>query len=72
MEIAVLAILIPILLFFIFLYFNIKGLTAMWRDYNQTRSLIPLIFFIVAIAGIFTGVWTWIVVLIYYVIRPNR
>lgn len=63
--------LLLLVLFFAFLYFNIKGLSNMWKDYNRTKSLIPLGFFIVAILGIFTGVWTWLVILIYYAIRPK-
>lgn len=63
--------LLLLVLFFAFLYFNIKGLSNMWKDYNRTKSMIPLGFFIVAILGIFTGVWTWLVILIYYAIRPK-
>ncbi len=33
--------------------------------------MIPLGFFIVGIIGIFTGVWTWLVILIYYAIDRN-
>ena len=63
--------LLLLVLFFAFLYFNIKGLSNMRKDYNRTKSMIPLGFFIVGIIGIFTGVWTWLVILIYYVVRPK-
>ena len=63
--------LLLLVLFFAFLYFNIKGLSIMWKDYNRSKSMIPLGFFIVGIIGIFTGVWTWLVILIYYVVRPK-
>ena len=59
-------------LFILFLWFNIKGLRTMWRDYKETGSLMALGFFIVGIIGIFTGVWTTLVVIIYHVLRPNR
>ncbi|TCI25859.1 hypothetical protein EVJ27_04220 [Exiguobacterium sp. SH3S2] len=64
--------LLLLVLFFAFLYFNIKGLSNMWKDYNRTKSMIPLGFFIIAILGIFTGVWTWLVILIYYAVRPKE
>ncbi|VWX33338.1 MULTISPECIES: hypothetical protein [Exiguobacterium] len=60
------------LLFVLFLWFNIKGLRTMWRDYNETGSMVALGFFIVGIIGIFTGVWTTLVVIIYYFLRPTR
>ncbi|WP_256442104.1 MULTISPECIES: hypothetical protein [unclassified Exiguobacterium] len=43
----------------------------MWKDYDRTKSMMPLGFFIVGIIGIFTGVWTWLVILIYYAVRPK-
>lgn len=63
--------LLLLVLFFAFLYFNIKGLSSMWKDYIRTKSMIPLGFFIIGIIGIFTGVWTWLVILIYYAVRPK-
>ncbi|AFS69708.1 hypothetical protein D3D03_12275 [Exiguobacterium sp. RIT452] len=60
------------LLFVVFLWFNIKGLRTMWRDYKRTGSMMALGFFIVGIIGIFTGVWTTLVVIIYYLLRPAR
>ncbi|MCY1692173.1 MULTISPECIES: hypothetical protein [Exiguobacterium] len=44
----------------------------MWRDYKRTGSIVALGFFIVGIIGIFTGVWTTLVVIIYYLLRPAR
>lgn len=63
--------LLLLVLFFAFLYFNIKGLSNMWKDYDRTKSMMPLGFFIDGIIGIFTGVWTWLVILIYYAVRPK-
>lgn len=59
------------LLFVLFLWFNIKGLRTMWRDYKETGSMVALGFFIVGVIGIFTGVWTTLVVIIYYLLRPR-
>ena len=59
------------LLFVLFLWFNIKGLRTMWRDYKETGSMVTLGFFIVGVIGIFTGVWTTLVVIIYYLLRPR-
>lgn len=59
------------LLFVLFLWFNIKGLRTMWHDYKETGSMVALGFFIVGVIGIFTGVWTTLVVIIYYLLRPR-
>ncbi|WP_215193240.1 hypothetical protein [Exiguobacterium sp. s95] len=59
------------LLFVLFLWFNIKGLRTMWRDYKETGSMVALGFFIVGVIGIFTGVWTTLVVIIYYLLHPR-
>ncbi|HCV53142.1 MAG TPA: hypothetical protein DGL70_07260 [Exiguobacterium sp.] len=70
-SLLIVGILIPIL-FIAFLWFNIKGLRTMWRDYKRTDSIVALGFFIVGVIGIFTGVWTTLVVIIYYLLRPAR
>jgi len=59
-------------LFLVCVWFNIKRLRTMWRDYKRTGSIVALGFFIVGIIGIFTGVWTTLVVIIYYLLRPAR
>lgn len=43
--------LLLLVLFFAFLYFNIKGLSNMWKDYDRTKSMMPLGFFIVGLLG---------------------
>jgi len=63
--------LILLALFIVFLWFNIKGLRMMWRDYRQTGSIVALGFFIVGVIGIFTGVFTTLVVIVYYFVRPG-
>ncbi|WP_114570704.1 hypothetical protein [Exiguobacterium flavidum] len=63
--------LILLALFIVFLWFNIKGLRLMWRDYRQTGSIVALGFFIVGVIGIFTGVFTTLVVIVYYFVRPG-
>jgi ABC-type nitrate/sulfonate/bicarbonate transport system permease component len=70
-SLLIVGILIPIL-FIAFLWFNIKGLRTMWRDHKRTGSIVALGFFIVGVIGIFTGVWTTLVVIIYYLLRPAR
>lgn len=70
-SLLIVGLLIPVL-FLVFLWLNIKGLRTMWRDYKRTGSIVALGFFIVGIIGIFTGVWTTLVVIIYYLLRPAR
>ncbi|WP_214858912.1 hypothetical protein [Exiguobacterium sp. s191] len=70
-SLLIVGLLIPVL-FLVFLWFNIKGLRTMWGDYKRTGSIVALGFFIVGIIGIFTGVWTTLVVIIYYLLRPAR
>jgi uncharacterized BrkB/YihY/UPF0761 family membrane protein len=69
-SLLIVGILIPIL-FIAFLWYNIKGLRTMWR-HHKTGSIVALGFIIVGVIGIFTGVWTTQVVIIYYLLRPAR